>query len=273
MSSHSNDVTRVRSHACQPQIEIRHINNWENWGGFCVLGNRKPCPCFPSVPGEAVGGKGYLYIMCTVGIIAHLSKLQQHLADVMRCRTNAQQESFKLISSRQTCLQQCFNEYSSSRFSLHHLSAMQGQAELELAKNSFPLWCEHLLFGSLWRIFSTLIHKAQPTKEHMKENMEELKKMFFSATEGRFSLWVKPYLIYVKANIICVAGFGVVFFRLPYSWLTTLKPNNAFLYSLRHMLLKMSFIKTFSAAAKNCFISIIFCGCLNSVKELTPVLC
>lgn len=80
--------------------------------------------------------------MCTVGIMAVYiiaspsvqTPAVLTVADMISYHTDAQQESFKLISSRRTCLLQCFNEYSSSCFSLHHLPGMQGKTELELSK-------------------------------------------------------------------------------------------------------------------------------------------
>ena len=74
-----------------------------------------------------------LALLVFLSKLPHLSVLQQCL-DMISNHTSAQQESFKLISSRQTCLLQCFNEYSSSCFSLHHLSGMHGQTELEVSK-------------------------------------------------------------------------------------------------------------------------------------------
>lgn len=78
--------------------------------------------------------------MCAVGIMAVYTIASPSVqtpavltvADMISYHTGAQQERFKLISSRRTCLLQCFNEYSSSCFSLHHLSGTQGKTELEL---------------------------------------------------------------------------------------------------------------------------------------------
>lgn len=76
--------------------------------------------------------------MCALlALLVFLSKLPrvsvfQQCLDMISNHTSAQQESFKLISSRKTCLLQCFNEYSSSCFSLHHLSGMG--KELEVSK-------------------------------------------------------------------------------------------------------------------------------------------
>ncbi len=150
------------------KLRLDHINNWGNWGAFCAHG----CMMCQEKRQE----KKVVY-MCTVGImplyIIASPSVQTPavltVAAMISCHTDAQQESFKLISSRRTCLLQCFNEYSSSCFSLHHLSGMQRETELELSKEqpstvlSIP-WCLYLCRRSLWWIFSALIHKALPTK-------------------------------------------------------------------------------------------------------------
>lgn len=85
-------------------------------------------------------GRGCIYVHCGFyGSLYHSWTIcpnpQQCLA-AMIYSTNAQQESFKLISSRQTCLLQCFlMNTGSSCFSPHHLSGMPGQPELDLSKS------------------------------------------------------------------------------------------------------------------------------------------
>lgn len=184
------------------------------------------------VPGKACWRKR-LFICAVwalwlfISSLAHLSGLQRRLVDMISCHSNAHQESFKLISSRPTCLLQCFNEYSSSCFSPHHLSASRGQTELELSKEEKFHCAVYTYTGELLdEYFPFLFSKAcqqkylnaTQTKDKLSSGTKKLveKRMnrkYVQCRNGGKVFFVKEQnLISVKANIIFLTGFGVVFF-------------------------------------------------------------
>ena len=227
---------------CQShKLRSDHINNWGNWGVLVSRGAEKPCPWFCQ---KKLKEENKLW--STVDHRSpHLSGLQQCLADMISCHTTAHQECFKLISSRRICLPQCFNEYGSSCFSKHHLSAVQGQTEPELSEQTafhcvfYTVVSVRTLESSAVNIFHFHSQSQANKKKYLNARQdgnnlspgtkaswsEGIGKKKFSAVmegkfcEGRFDFCRSKYNFFLPT-------FGVV--ERQNRWLTALKQEQLF---------------------------------------------
>lgn len=135
-----------------------------------------------------------------------------------------QQESFKLISSRQSRLLPRFNEDRPSCFSLHHLASGDGEQRSPV---STILWSLHRRWRSLPWMLSILTPKSPAKKSTRKKTFQqrllnrEQSGMTESHVQGKFALWQKPILISVQAD--AVTGFGLVGFISQIGWFSSLK--------------------------------------------------
>lgn len=125
-----------------------------------------------------------------------------------------QQESFKLISSRQSRLLPRFNEDRPSCFSLHHLASGDGEQRSPVWT---VLWSLHRRWRSLPWMLSILTPKSPAKKSTRRKKAfqqrllnREQSGMTESHIQGKFSLWQKPILISAQAD--AVTGFGLVRF-------------------------------------------------------------